>query len=149
MINNPNKAAFPKEYQAWKGMRKRCRNNRCKDFKNYGKRGITICKRWEIFNNFLSDLGPKPTTKHSLERTNNSGNYDPSNCRWATRLEQNRNKRNILMVKYKGETLPSFLLEDRLGLSRRRIHDRLRKGWTMQEAIETPQRRSPRPPVTP
>lgn len=83
-----------KEYESWAAMRKRCNNPNDKAYKNYGGRGIIICNSWEDFNNFITDMGPRPDGK-SLDRVNNDGNYEPSNCRWATRLEQNRNKRNV------------------------------------------------------
>ena len=88
-----NKNRAP-EYRAWQSMRKRCSNEKDKGFKNYGGRGIRVCERWNIFENFLADMGHKPSSAYSLERKNNDGNYDPSNCCWATRAEQNSNKRH-------------------------------------------------------
>lgn len=67
---------------------------RNKDWKNYGGRGIRVCQRWRLFKNFLADMGRRPTPKHTLERVDNDNDYWPGNCVWATRLEQNRNKRN-------------------------------------------------------
>lgn len=86
------------EYEAWCGMRKRCTNAKSKSWNDYGGRGIRVCMRWSGpngFANFLGDVGPKPEPKamHSLERKNPNGNYDPDNCRWATREEQAVNKR--------------------------------------------------------
>lgn len=81
------------EYRAWAGMLKRCKNPKDIGYKNYGGRGITVCVRWESFDNFLNDMGRKPVASYSLDRKNNDGNYEPSNCRWASRHEQAGNRR--------------------------------------------------------
>lgn len=80
-------------YNAWRQMRYRCQNSSCASYWYYGGRGITICSRWIIFENFFDDMGVKPSNKHSLDRIDNDGNYEPSNCRWATRTEQMKNSR--------------------------------------------------------
>lgn len=83
-----------KEYNTWRGMKQRCTNKKDKSFKDYGGRGIAVCERWlHSFENFITDMGLKPSLKHSIDRINNDGGYEPSNCRWATRKEQNKNKR--------------------------------------------------------
>jgi hypothetical protein len=86
---------FPPEYNAWKDMRQRCWNVNHPKFKHYGARGITICVRWNSFAAFRQDMGPKPKPHHtySLDRIKNDGNYTPSNCKWSTRSEQNKNRR--------------------------------------------------------
>lgn len=81
------------EHHTWTSMWQRCTNPKNKSFKNYGGRGITVCARWRIFENFLFDMGPKPSPDLSLDRIDNDGNYEPSNCRWATRLVQTHNSR--------------------------------------------------------
>lgn len=82
------------EYTTWKTMRARCHNDFCKDWLNYGGRGITVCDRWRYsYIAFLYDMGRRPSDAYSIDRINNDGNYEPSNCRWATRTEQNRNTR--------------------------------------------------------
>jgi hypothetical protein len=81
------------EYEAWVKMRQRCLNPRCHAYGRYGGRGITICPRWlNSFEAFLADLGRKPSARRSLDRRNNNGNYEPSNVRWATPAQQNRNR---------------------------------------------------------
>lgn len=83
------------EYWAWRRMRHRCRNPRDARYEYYGARGISVCSRWDLFANFLEDMGPRPSPKHSLDRIDGNGNYEPENCRWGTTVQQSRNRRNV------------------------------------------------------
>lgn len=93
------------EYVCWMSMKDRIRNPNNKRFKNYGGRGISICTQWYDFAVFLKDMGPKPTPRHSIERSDTDGSYEPSNCYWGTRSEQARNKTNSATIEYDGRIM--------------------------------------------
>lgn len=85
------------EYQTWRNMRRRCFDARCDQYLNYGGRGIIVCEQWADFLTFLSHVGQRPSCKHTLDRINNDGNYEPGNVRWATAIEQTRNRRRCII----------------------------------------------------
>lgn len=88
------------EYRAWEAMRQRCNNPKNSDYRNYGGRGICVCRAWESsYVTFLSDMGRKPTTKHSLDRIDPNLGYSVENCRWATQKTQGENRRPVLALK--------------------------------------------------
>lgn len=81
------------EYRVWVMMRDRCKNPKSPKWPRYGGRGIRVCERWEVFGNFIADMGRRPGPDFSIDRRDNDGNYEPSNCRWATRSQQARNQK--------------------------------------------------------
>ncbi len=131
--------ASTSEYLAWEKMKSRCYNRNFNHYKNYGGRGIKVCPRWrDSFENFLKDMGLKPTPKHSLERKNNNGHYEPGNCVWATQKEQTRNTRRTTQLTYRGVTksLPDWA--DEYGLLRHTLYCRVFVyGWTVERALTT------------
>lgn len=117
-----------KEYSTWIAMRSRCYNPNNTRFADYGGKGITVCSRWnESFEHFLTDMGTKPTADHSLDRINNLGNYEPGNCKWSTRSEQQRNKRTSVWVILDGVSVPLVVAAKELGVSDTCLRDRLAK----------------------
>lgn len=128
------------EYNSWESMWKRVTDKKRHNWAAYGARGITVCKAWEDFATFFRDMGTKPTKQHTIERKNNDGNYEPSNCRWATRAEQYRNMQRSVFVVYEGEQMLLTDLTAKLGLSRSVVYGRLNNGWTIEESITTPVR---------
>lgn len=109
--------AHTTEYNIWISMRDRCCNCKDEHFPDYGGRGIRVCERWRKFENFYADMGPRPSTGHSIERKDNDGNYEPSNCVWATKKEQARNKRTTVRITFDGQTRPLAEWAEFLGLN--------------------------------
>lgn len=117
------------EYRTWSHMIDRCDNPKCKNYKDYGGRGIKICKRWrESFACFLEDMGEKPSANHSIERIDNNAGYSPDNCKWATASEQAFNKRCNRRLLHDGQNLTVGQWSAQLGIKLATIKWRLRKG---------------------
>jgi hypothetical protein len=118
----------------------RCHNCSNENYQRYGAHGIQVCDRWRnSFAAFLEDMGERPSLRHSIDRyPDKDGNYEPGNCRWATRGQQNRNTRRNVMLTYKGETLCMKDWSYRTGININTLHARLARGWTIEDAIDTP-----------
>lgn len=120
-------------YRAWTNMVARCGNPSHQSYKYYGARGIAVDPRWLEFANFLSDMGERPHGK-TLDRRDNSKGYSPDNCRWATRKEQENNKRTSKFVHYRGESLTVANLSEKTGVPYKKLWKRLKAGWSVEEA---------------
>lgn len=131
------------EYRAWISMQRRCYDKRNSRYKDYGGRGIKVCKEWRMsFADFLIDMGRKPTRRYSLERQDNDGNYEPSNCVWALPVDQCNNRRGNRFLTVDGETLTVTQWARRMNLSDNIIFKRLAAGYSDEAAIKTPKRGS-------
>jgi hypothetical protein len=134
------------EWSAWSAINGRCLRASDPAFKYYGGRGIEVCDRWRNgdgakggFECFLEDMGRRPSPEHSIDRfPNNDGNYEPGNCRWATQIEQQRNRSGCHWVSWNGETITLQEACDRSCLSSLAVHARLGRGWTLETALRTP-----------
>lgn len=133
------------EYKAWASMISRCKYPSATGFENYGGRGIKVCEQWESsFENFYSCVGARPTSQHSLDRFPDvDGNYEPGNVRWASVVEQARNKRSSMLITVDGETKALAEWCETLGLQYGTVNSRIRKlGWSPEEALGLQERRS-------
>lgn len=129
------------EYAIWQQMMNRCYRPSVKGYMRYGGRGISVCERWHTFTNFIADMGQRPSEKHSIDRIDGNGNYEPSNCRWATQKEQARNTSTNRIVTAFGQSkcIAEWAEEYSIGYAtlRNRI---VNKGWSIERAVTTPVR---------
>ncbi len=116
------------EYRVWKVMRQRCNLKTSISYPMYGGRGIRVCKRWNKFENFIADMGRRPGPKYSIDRINTNGNYEPSNCRWATDIQQARNRTDSVRVKINGEVRHIREWAESAGLEAGTVISRYRRG---------------------
>lgn len=132
------------EYRIWCGMKNRCQNDKTEDYDAYGGRGIRVCERWRDFASFFADMGPRPSGRHSIDRKDVDGNYEPSNCRWATALEQMRNRRPKNVIELHGQKKDLTVWAKETGLKPRCVRRRLARGLSIEEALKIPARLSGR-----
>lgn len=129
------------EHRAWDSMQSRCLNPKNNVYKNYGGRGIAICQRWlggDGFVHFLADMGRRPGPGFSLDRfPDTNGNYEPTNCRWATMKEQQRNKRDNRPITFNGRTMLLCEWAESAGITTKLLFERLRRGWSLDAALVT------------
>jgi len=137
-----SKAAYQETYQIWWLMHQRCKEPASDSWEWYGAKGVSVCREWATFRQFLKDMGPRPSREHSLDRKENAKGYSKDNCRWATRFEQNRNKRNNVFLTFNGR---SQILRDwaaELGVSVKRLEYRLYAGWPVEQILAVPKLRN-------
>jgi hypothetical protein len=124
------------EWSIWSGMKDRCCNLNEAHYKDYGGRGIVVCERWmHSYQNFLADMGRRPTSRHTLEREDVNGPYSPDNCTWATYKQQARNRRSNVEITFNGETLCIAEWAEKLGIKEQLIRGRIRYGWSVERAL--------------
>lgn len=124
-------------YRVWGNIKQRCTNPNNPAYHNYGGRGITLCKRWHKFENFLADLGAQPEGM-TLDRINNDKGYAPNNVRWVTKAENTRNTRRCVMVEINGETRPINVWCREFGVPYVTFKQRRKNGWGIVDAVSTP-----------
>ncbi len=123
-----------KVYSVWRAMVQRCTNNSYKQWENYGGRGIRVCERWLKFENFLEDMGDKPEG-YQIDRIDNDGGYFKENCRWATRRQNNRNKRSNRLITFDGKTQCLTEWAEEIGICLETICKRFQLGWSAEEVL--------------
>lgn len=130
------------EYKSWVSMIRRCTDPTLHNYHRYGGRGISVCDRWlGSFELFLEDVGVRPTLKHSIDRIDNDGNYEPGNVKWSTNKEQARNSTTARMITFQGQTMCLQDWADHLGIKRTTLGMRLRSyKWSVHKAFTTPVR---------
>lgn len=129
-----------KLYKVWNGIKTRCYNKKFTYYNNYGGRGITMCDEWKNdFAKFYSwAINNGYTEGLTIDRINNDGNYEPSNCRWATRREQNNNMRKTIIIKYNGKEQTISKWAKEFNLNRTALYYRIKRGWSVEKALTTP-----------
>lgn len=128
-------------YNSWGNMIGRCTNPKATGYANYGGRGITVCDRWQGeqgFANFLTDMGERPGSNYTIDRKDNDGNYEPSNCRWASKKDQARNQRDNVNLTHNGRTQCLSAWAEELGMSRMVLDARRSLGWDDTKTLTTP-----------
>lgn len=123
------------EHAIWRGMMARCYRKTSKDYARYGGRGVSVCERWHDYQNFIADMGVRPSTEHSIERLNPHANYEPDNCKWATRSEQQKNKTTTVL--YDNGVFCGTLVEcaKLVGISKELAHWRYKTWGTFQKGV--------------
>jgi hypothetical protein len=130
----------PPLYSTWQNMLNRCSNPNHPQWKWYGRRGISVCERWNVYKNFAADMGSKPSPLHSIDRIDNDGHYEPENCRWATRVDQARNQSRTRFVIIDGIQYCAADLANMAGIKTDTILARVKDGLPYSEIISLKKR---------
>lgn len=136
-LNYKHGLSDTKVHVCWQKILSRCGRKRDPRYTYYGGRGIFVCKRWKKFENFFSDMGHPPSSKHSIERIDNNGPYSPNNCKWATKSEQVRNRRVTRWITFNKKRMCLKAWEEETGIDSSLIRYRLAKGWSTKDALTT------------
>jgi hypothetical protein len=124
------------EYRTWRHMINRCYREKDREYPQYGGRGIKVCDQWrQSFEAFFADMGHRPSAGHSIDRIDNNGNYEPGNCRWATRAEQCRNRRSNVLIEHDGQRKTVIEWSESTGLSYMTIYKRHKRGITPEMGL--------------
>lgn len=137
LSNRTHGATKTLEYKSWCHVKDRCTNPRAKKFPSYGGRGIKVCERWlKSFEAFFADMGQRPSPQHSIDRINNDGNYEPGNCRWATKKEQSRNQRTSVFFEHDGQRKTLGEWAEHFGVGISTASQRWRRGYSFHEVFQ-------------
>lgn len=136
-VKTPRNGRIGREHNVWMDMRNRCTNPKNRRYYRYGARGIKVCERWNSFVLFMEDMGPCPIG-HSIDRKDNDGDYEPTNCRWADDTQQLRNFSRNRMLTFNGETKCLSAWAEHAGIHGTLLSYRLKAGWSMERALTTP-----------
>ena len=126
------------EYKVWSAMLQRCNNPKCRVYRHYGGRGITVCIRWLKFEDFFTDMGPRPFRSAWLERLNNNIGYSLDNCAWVTPSQNGRNKRNSRFLTLGNERLCVTAWSEKTGIPIPTIYGRIKSGWPIERVLTEP-----------
>jgi hypothetical protein len=137
--NSKHGLAKSREYKIWTSMKQRCFTPTCHAYADYGGRGIVVCEEWAAsFEKFISDMGPRPDGSFSIERLNNEGHYEPGNCAWVRKVDQQNNTRRNVKLTFEGKTFSVSQWERLLGFGRGTLKWRLARGWSVDRALSEP-----------
>lgn len=139
LLNRTHGKKGTRVYRIWSGMLNRCRNPNSKDYCRYGGAGVTVCPRWESFENFYKDMGEPPTKTHSIHRKSNDKGYNKDNCVWATPKQQAQARKNTLFLTVDGVVKPVHEWSELSGIPATTLWSRVhRSGWDHSKAVSTP-----------
>ena len=127
------------EYGIWRAMKQRCRDKNSINYPRYGGKGVSVCAKWiNDFEAFYSDMGPRPSPDHQIDRIDSNGDYEPVNCRWVDKYEQANNKSDNVILIVDGKKVPRGKAIRDSGLPYPTVVKRLKMGWSVEDALTVP-----------